>query len=158
MNTLGELAMEHQHHCSEADSSASNKHDSIPEGYSGTVYTCPMHPQVRSTKAESCPICGMGLEPETVSLEEEDQSELRDMSRRFWVAVVLAIPLVFLAMGGLIPGVEMDSLVPHGIRVWLELGLATPVVLWCGWPFFVRGCRSVVTWILNMFTLIALGV
>jgi len=150
--------MEHQHHCPETDSSASKKHDSVPEGYSGRVYTCPMHPQVRSTKAESCPICGMGLEPETVSLEEEDQSELHDMTRRFWVAVVLVVPLVFLTMGGLIPGVEMDSLVPHGIRAWLELGLATPVVLWSGWPFFVRGWRSVLSWNLNMFTLIALGV
>ncbi len=150
--------MKHEHHDSGAHSGTPEKHDSVPEGFRGTVYTCPMHPQVRAPEPGSCPICGMGLEPETVSLEEEDDSELRDMTRRFWGAVALTIPLVFLAMGGLIPGIEMDSLVPHGIRMWLELGLATPVVLWSGWPFFVRGWRSVVTWNLNMFTLIALGV
>ncbi|MBL39475.1 MAG: copper-translocating P-type ATPase [Xanthomonadales bacterium] len=117
-----------------------------------------MHPQVRSTDPESCPICGMGLEPETVSLEDDDQSELRDMRRRFHVAAVLSVPVLILAMGKYIPGVDMEALVPHRIGIWLELIFATPVVLWSGWPFFVRGWRSVATRNLNMFTLIGLGV
>ena len=156
--------MEHEHHHHYEHSRDAGKaeetgrYDSVPEGYGGKVYTCPMHPQVRFIEPGSCPICGMALEPETVSLEGEDNSELRDMTRRFWVAVVLTVPVVFLAMGHAIPGVDIESIVPHGVRVWLEFGLATPVVLWCGWPFFVRGWRSVVTWNLNMFTLIALGV
>ena len=152
---------DHQHLHKGSKAAAAKKstdYDTVPEGYSGTVYTCPMHPQVRSTEAGSCPICGMGLEPATVSLEDDDQSELRDMTLRFWVSAVLSIPLVFLAMGGYIPGVEMDALVPHNIRVWVELALGTPVVLWGGWSFFIRGWRSVVTWNLNMFTLIGLGV
>lgn len=153
---------EHKHHHEGSKAAATAKkstaYNDVPEGYSGTIYTCPMHPQVRSTEAGSCPICGMGLEPVTVSLEDDDQSELRDMTLRFWVSAVLSIPLVFLAMGGYIPGVEMDALVPHNIRVWVELALGTPVVLWGGWSFFIRGWRSVVTWNLNMFTLIGLGV
>jgi len=122
-----------------------------------TIYTCPMHQQIRASKPGPCPICGMALEPVTASLEEDNNYELRDMTRRFWVAVALTAPVFFLAMGGMIPGVELASIVPHGLRKWLELGLATPVVLWCGWPFFTRGWRSVRTWNLNMFTLIALG-
>jgi Cu+-exporting ATPase len=149
----------HHEHCgSNQQAGDAGQYDTVPEDYAGTVYTCPMHLQVRSTSPGSCPICGMALEPETVSLDEEDDSELRDMTRRFWVAVVLASPLVFLTMGGMIPGVNIDAIVPHAIRKWLELALATPVVLWCGWPFFVRGWKSVISWNLNMFTLIALGV
>jgi len=157
--------MNHEHeHChhdgrrGELTDVDSRKFDTVPQGYSGTVYTCPMHPEVRAIKPGACPLCGMGLEPETVSLDDDDTSELRDMTRRFRVAVVLSIPVVFLAMGKFIPGLQMESLIPHEIGVWLELALATPVVLWSGWPFFVRGWRSVVTWNLNMFTLIGLGV
>ncbi|MEX2498973.1 MAG: copper-translocating P-type ATPase [Wenzhouxiangellaceae bacterium] len=152
---------EHCHHDTpqkDAAGGADREFDTIPEGYTGTVYTCPMHPQVRSTEPESCPLCGMGLEPETVSLEDDDQSELRDMRRRFWLAAALSVPVLILAMGKYVPGVDMESLVPHRLGVWLELLLATPVVLWSGWPFFVRGWRSVVSRNLNMFTLIALGV
>ncbi|MDT8449145.1 MAG: copper-translocating P-type ATPase [Wenzhouxiangellaceae bacterium] len=134
------------------------KFDTVPQDYTGTVYTCPMHPQVRSVEPGSCPLCGMGLEPETVSLEDDDQSELRDMRRRFQVAAVLSVPVLILAMGKYIPGVDMEALVPRRIGIWLELIFATPVVLWSGWPFFVRGWRSVVTRNLNMFTLIGLGV
>ncbi len=152
---------EHHHHeCHHDQSSTSSEdrqYDTVPGNFSGTVYTCPMHPQVRVPEPGSCPICGMGLEPETATLEEDD-SELRDMSRRFWVAVVLTVPVLFLAMGHMIPGVSIGTIVPHGLRAWLELVLASPVVLWSGWPFFVRGWRSVVSWNLNMFTLIALGV
>lgn len=123
-----------------------------------TQWTCPMHPEIVRDQPGACPICGMALEPRQVSTEPEDNTELKDMTRRFWVGLVLTLPVVFLAMGGLIPGVDMDALVPHDIRVWLELGLSTPVVLWSGWPFFVRGWRSLQGWNLNMFTLIGLGV
>ena len=119
-------------------------------------YTCPMHPEVVRDEPGTCPICGMALEPVTVSLEEERSPELVDMTRRFWVGAVLTVPLVVLAMGGLIPGVE--SLLPAPWSSWIELVLATPVILWAGLPFFERGWRSLVTRNLNMFTLIALGV
>lgn len=122
-------------------------------------WTCPMHPEIVRDAPGSCPKCGMALEPKTVSAEEEESPELIDMTRRFKVSVVLTIPLVILAMGGLIPGLSlMLDIVPHGIRKWIELLLATPVVLWGARPFFVRGWQSVVTWNPNMFTLIGLGV
>jgi len=121
-------------------------------------YTCPMHPEIVRDEPGECPICGMALEPRQVSAEEEENPELKDMTHRFRIGVVLTVPVVALAMGGYVPGVSMDALVPHGIRVWIELALATPVVLWSGLPFFQRGWRSVVTWNLNMFTLIAIGV
>ncbi|MEA2570406.1 MAG: P-type Cu+ transporter [Acidobacteriota bacterium] len=129
------------------------KFDANPAAYAGDVappaavvaaiWTCPMHPEVRSDRPGSCPKCGMALEPETVQLEE-DNTELHDMSRRFWISAALTIPLVVLAMSRHLPAVE--------------LALAAPVVLWGGWPFFVRAWRSLVTRQLNMFTLIGLGV
>ena len=122
----------------------------------GAIWTCPMHPEVRQDYPGDCPICGMALEPVTVGAEPEDNPELRDMTRRFWVSLVLSVPAVVLAMGGMVPA--LAALVPHGVGMWAELGLATPVVLWSGWPFFVRAYRSLRTWKLNMFTLIGLGV
>jgi Cu+-exporting ATPase len=120
-------------------------------------YTCPMHPQIVREEPGSCPICGMALEPMTVALEgEEEDPELRDMTRRFWVSTVLTIPLVVLAMAHLVPA--LAHVIDPRVRVWIELALATPVVLWGGWPFFVRGWNSVRTLNLNMFTLIAIGV
>ncbi len=121
------------------------------------VYTCPMHPEVIQDHPGNCPKCGMALEPQTVAAEEDD-AELRDMSRRFWVSALLAFPVFLLAMvADLAPG-----LLPAGMSMstvqWIEFLLATPVVLWGGWPFFVRGWQSVRTWNLNMFTLIGLGV
>ncbi|WP_376695950.1 copper-transporting P-type ATPase [Wenzhouxiangella sp. EGI_FJ10305] len=122
-----------------------------------TEYTCPMHPEIVRDEPGDCPICGMALEPRTVTVEEEDNPELVDMSRRFWVSVPLSAIVLFLAMGKMfIPGLE--EVIPHQVGIWLELVLATPVVLWAGWPFFVRGWLSVRTMNLNMFTLIALGV
>ena len=121
-------------------------------------YTCPMHPEIIRDGPGSCPICGMALEPLVASLDEEENVELKDMSRRFWVAVVLSIPVFALGMSDLIPGQPLQQLAPMSTLAWLQLILATPVVLWAGWPFFVRGWQSIVTRNLNMFTLIALGV
>jgi len=121
-------------------------------------YTCPMHPEIVRDSPGSCPICGMALEPKTITAEEEENPELVDMTRRFRVSVVLTIPLILITMGGLIPGIDFSRIVSPEILTWLELLLATPVVLWGGWPFFVRGWQSIVTWNLNMFTLIGLGV
>jgi P-type Cu+ transporter len=122
-----------------------------------TKWTCPMHPEVVRDEPGSCPICGMALEPMTVAAEE-DNPELRDMTRRFWVSAALSVPLVVIAMGDMIPGRPLERLLAPGAWSWAELLLATPVVLWGGWPFFVRGWYSVVNRSLNMFTLIALGV
>ncbi len=123
-----------------------------------TEYTCPMHPEIVRDKPGSCPICGMALEPRTVSVEEEQNPELAVMTRRFWVSVALTIPILVVAMADFVPGLPalMRSASPRAWQ-WLEFILATPVVLWGGWPFFVRGARSLVTRNLNMFTLIGLG-
>jgi P-type Cu+ transporter len=125
-----------------------------------TEWTCPMHPEVMQDEPGDCPKCGMALEPHTVMAEEEENPELVAMRRRFWVSVVLTIPLVAIAMGGLIPGLPdfLESVAPPHVWGWVEWGLATPVVLWGGWPFLVRGVKSVVNKSLNMFTLIGLGV
>jgi Cu+-exporting ATPase len=120
-------------------------------------YTCPMHPEIVRDEPGSCPICGMALEP-IQSREDDDTSELDDMTRRFWVSTVLTLPLFVYAMGEMIPGQPFEHLLAAAWRQWLQLALAAPVVLWGGWPFFVRGWQSVRTLNLNMFTLIALGV
>lgn len=132
----------------------------VPSAAAGkTEWTCPMHPEIVRDAPGSCPKCGMALEPKTVTAEEEENPELIDMTRRFKASIVLTIPLVILAMGGMIPGLsQILEMVPPALQKWIELGLATPVVLWGAWPFFVRGWQSVVTWNPNMFTLIGLGV
>ncbi len=137
---------------------ASGDYDLVPADYSGTVYTCPMHPQVRDVRNSGCPICGMALEPEGVVAGEEDTSELDDMRRRFWISAALTLPLFIYAMGDLIPGQPFMHLVPANWAPWLQFALAAPVVMWGGWPFFVRGAQSIRSMNLNMFTLIALGV
>jgi P-type Cu+ transporter len=124
----------------------------LPEG---TIYTCPMHPQIRQVGPGSCPICGMALEPEVASLDAPPNPELADMTRRFWVGAVLSIPPVVLEMGAHLVGGH--GWVDQTISNWIQMVFATPVVLWAGWPFFVRGWQSVVTRNLNMFTLIAMG-
>ena len=126
-----------------------------PSAPAGTIYTCPMHPEIRQVGPGSCPICGMALEPETPAPETGPNPELADMTRRFWVAVALAVPVAALEMAGHF--VNLDAIVAPQATNWIELILATPVVLWAGWPFFVRGARSIVWRNLNMFTLIALG-
>ncbi len=137
---------------------ADGKYDKVPLGFDGVVYTCPMHPQVRDTRNNGCPICGMALEPESGTPAEEDTSELDDMVRRFWLSAALTLPLFVYAMSDILPGKPLNGLMPAGWAHWFQFGLATPVVLWGGRPFFVRGARSLQTMNLNMFTLIALGV
>ena len=123
----------------------------------GTLFTCPMHPQVRQEGAGSCPICGMALEPLEVTAEVGPNHELLDMTRRFWIGLVLALPVFILEMGGHIPALGLDGIVPRQASIWIQFALSTPVVLWAGWPFFQRGWASLVSRHLNMFTLIALG-
>jgi Cu+-exporting ATPase len=121
-------------------------------------YTCPMHPEIVRDVPGNCPICGMTLEPRTVSLDEEENQELVDMRRRFWVSLVLTIPVFLMGMSEMIPGSPLQRLIPIRALVWIQLALTSPVVIWGGWPFLVRGWQSVVNRSLNMFTLIALGV
>lgn len=151
-------------HSSEKPSSSeieNSKYNLVLDDYEGTVYTCPMHPQVRDVKNSGCPICGMALEPETVSLEEEDTTELDDMTRRFWVCTVLTIPLFIIAMSEMV-GINLNSILADygisnkGLNI-IQLVLATPVVVWGAKPFFIRGWQSIKTMNLNMFTLIAIG-
>lgn len=132
---------------------AKPQHAQVPEG---TIYTCPMHPQIRQIGPGSCPICGMALEPELVSLDDQPNPELADMTLRFWVGLGLALPAIVLEMGGHLVG--SHRWIDETMSNWIQLAFATPVVLWAGWPFFVRGWQSVVTRNLNMFTLIAMGV
>src|SRR4029077_19184270 len=123
-----------------------------------TEYVCPMHPEIVRPEPGSCPICGMTLEPRTVTLQEETNPELVDMTRRFWISVVLTTPIFFLAMSDMIPGQPVQRIVFPRLLNWVQLVLATPIVLWGGWPFFQRGWASIVNRSLNMFTLIAIGV
>lgn len=125
-----------------------------PPAPAGTIYTCPMHPEIRQEGPGSCPICGMALEPEQVSLDDKPDPELIDMTRRFWIALALTLPVFVLEMGS---HLGLMQLVSPTMSNWISFVLATPVVLWAGAPFFERGWRSVVTRNLNMFTLIAMG-
>ncbi|MEI9897832.1 MAG: copper-translocating P-type ATPase [Chthoniobacter sp.] len=129
---------------------------SPPPARTKTVYTCPMHPEIERDHPGACPICGMALEPKTVTAEPEDDGELRDMTRRFWVGAALTLPVFFLAMSHLLPSAPGWTM--SAASRWTQFILSTPVVLWAGWPFFERGARSLITRHLNMFTLIALGV
>jgi Cu+-exporting ATPase len=124
----------------------------VPEG---AIYTCPMHPEIRQAGPGSCPICGMALEPDVVSLDAARNPELADMTRRFWIGAVLSLPPVVIEMGGHLVGGH--GLIDPTRSNWIQLVFATPVVLWAGWPFFVRGWQSFITRNLNMFTLIAIG-
>jgi P-type Cu+ transporter len=134
---------------------ASTERAASPPVPEGTVYTCPMHPEIRQIGPGSCPICGMALEPVLVQIEHGPNPELVDMSRRFWIGLALTVPVLALDMGSHLLG--LDRLIDRQTANWLQLIFATPVVLWAGWPFFVRGWQSVVTRNLNMFTLIAMG-
>jgi Cu+-exporting ATPase len=123
-----------------------------------TTYTCPMHPEIISDAPGSCPICGMALERRTITLDESENSELREMSRRFLVSLVLTLPLLMIGMSEFLPSLDLERIMPMRTWSWLELALATPVVLWGAFPFFIRAWQSVVNRSLNMFTLIGLGV
>lgn len=131
---------------------AARKAASPPEG---TIYTCPMHPQIRQVGPGSCPICGMALEPVLATAETGPSHELIDMTRRFWIGLALSLPVVALEMGGHLTG--LGHYIGQQTSNWIQMLLATPVVLWAGWPFFVRGGQSLVSRNLNMFTLIAMG-
>src|SRR6266487_3995619 len=122
------------------------------------IYTCPMHPEIEQDHLGACPKCGMTLEPQAIGGEEHEHGETRSLSRKFWIALVLTIPVLVLAMGHVIPGLDIDSIVPKRIEKWIEFTLTTPVVLWAGGFFFVRAWQSIVNRSLNMFTLIAVGV
>ncbi len=132
--------------------------DTVPAGYSGPVYTCPMHPQVRQTDPGSCPICGMGLELESAAMADGPNPELVDFTRRFWVGVALSVPLLILTMAPMLGFPGIRHIFGERATQWIELILGTPVVLWCGWPFLVRGWNSFRRWNLNMFSLISMGV
>jgi len=135
------------------------EYDTVPAGYKGAVYTCPMHPEVRQTKPGSCPICGMGLELESSAMAEEGPNpELVDFTRRFWVGAVLTVPLLVFTMGPYVGLSGVREIFGERATLWIEFALGTPVVLWCGWPFLVRGWKSFRTMNLNMFSLIGMGV
>ena len=123
------------------------------------TYTCPMHPEIEQDPPGQCPKCGMTLEPKTIGVgDEEQQKEVRSLSRKFWIALALTIPVLLIAMGHAIPGLHVEAMVPKQISKWIEFALATPVVLWAGGFFFTRAWQSIVNRSLNMFTLIAVGV
>ncbi len=129
----------------------------FPMATTRVEYTCPMHPEVVRPGPGACPICGMALEPRTISGQDEDNPELRDMTRRFWISVLLTAPLLAIAMADMLPGMPVQHAIPPGWLPWIEMVLATPVVLWGGLPFFQRGWTSIVLRSTNMFTLIAMG-
>ena len=142
-----------RHHTKEGEGgSRAHAAEPVPEG---AIYTCPMHPEIRQEGPGPCPICGMALEPESPSASEDANPELADMSRRFWIAFTLTLPVFATEMGGHVLSLG-HWLEPQAMN-WLQLALATPVVFWCGWPFFERGWKSLQTRNLNMFTLIAMG-
>ncbi len=123
------------------------------------IYTCPMHPQIEQNHPGACPKCGMTLEPKTIGVgDEEEQRGIRSLSRKFWIALGLTIPVLVIAMGHAIPGLHIDSIIPKQIAKWIEFSLTTPVVLSAGGFFFTRAWRSILNRSLNMFTLIAVGV
>ncbi|KTD08418.1 copper-transporting P-type ATPase [Legionella jamestowniensis] len=140
---------EQQHNCCHHSEAVQKP---IPAPGAPVMYTCPMHPEIRQDKPGNCPLCGMALEPESISLQEEQNPEYVDMRRRLWVGLFLSLPVLILAMGE-----HLLPVIPDNSSVWIQLILATPVVLWCGWPFFVRAWHSLTTGHLNMFTLIAIG-
>jgi Cu+-exporting ATPase len=152
-STDGDGRNRHEHHAGHHHGhSPKPARGDLPEG---TIYTCPMHPQIRQPGPGNCPICGMALEPEIATAEQGPSAEYLDMRRRFWIGLVLAVPVLVLEMGGHL--VDLHMIVDPKVSNWIQLVLATPVVLWAGWPFFERAWQSLRTLNLNMFTLIAMG-
>jgi Cu+-exporting ATPase len=155
----------HEHHCHDDSHDHHCHHDHAATSGQPTVaatdaeyWTCPMHPEVREDSPIPCPLCGMALEPVGISLEQGPDPELIDMSRRLWISVALTAPVFIIAMAEMIPGLALESVFDQTQLQWIQFVLATPVVLWGGWPFFVRGWQSIINRHLNMFTLIGLGV
>jgi len=150
---------EHKHMHKHMHEDEHEHHHGKDEHVAAAEYTCPMHPEIVQNSPGTCPKCGMALEPRVVSVEEEENPEYRDMLRRFVIGAILTLPVVIIAMRNLIPGgAYIDKLANHKTLQWIEFLLSTPVVIWSGWPFFVRGVQSVINKSLNMFTLIGLGV
>jgi Cu+-exporting ATPase len=155
--------IEHNHdhscHFHSGEAPKDGRYNKLPDRHSGPVYTCPMHPQVRQASPGSCPICGMALELESAAMEAEGSNpELADFTRRFGIGAALTIPVLLLAMGPMMSLGWLREAFGEPAAQWAELILATPVVLWCGWPFLERGWKSFLSWNLNMFSLIAMGV
>ncbi|MFC4670768.1 copper-transporting P-type ATPase [Seohaeicola nanhaiensis] len=149
----------HGHAHTPAPDAAGDRFDTVPAGYGGPVYTCPMHAQVRQVAPGSCPICGMGLELESAAMgDDAPNPELVDFTRRFWVGAVLTLPLLVFTMGPYVGLAGVREIFGEKATLWIEFALGTPVVLWCGWPFLVRGWNSFLRMSLNMFSLIAMGV
>ncbi len=139
----------------EAESNSKKEHSADGK----TIYTCPMHPEIRQDHPGDCPKCGMHLEPLNPTGEgNEDQKEIHSLSQKFWIGLALTIPLVLLVLGDMIPAINLQAFIPQRLLPLIQLALATPVVLWTGWMFFVKGWQSVINKSLNMFTLIAIGV
>jgi len=151
-----EIRQDHPRSCPKCGMSLESLAPAAPA--SKTEYVCPMHPQIVRSEPGNCPICGMALEPRVVSTGDEPSPELTDMTRRFWISVALALPLILIEMSDMIPGQPAARLMSASTRTWLELALATPVVMWAGAPLFVRGWNSIVSRNLNMFTLIGMGI
>ncbi|OJV57441.1 copper-translocating P-type ATPase [Hydrogenophaga crocea] len=143
-----------------AKATAASAYDKVPADWRGSVYTCPMHPEVRQTRPGACPLCGMGLQLEGASAAADDgpNPELVDFTRRLWVATVLTVPLLVLTMSPFLGITAVREFFGEHNAMWIELALSTPVILWSGWPFFERGWTSFRTWSLNMFSLIGMGV
>ncbi|MBP1857286.1 copper-transporting P-type ATPase [Rhizobium herbae] len=151
----GHKGPHHHHHGHDAQATLAAEKSPVTDQTEGVIYTCPMHPQVRQIGPGNCPICGMTLEPEVVTAETGPSAEYLDMRRRFWVGLVLSVPVLMLEMGGHLTNLHM--VLGAQTSNWIQLVLATPVVLWAGFPFFERAWNSLVTMRLNMFTLIAMG-
>ena len=150
-----EIHQDHPGHCPKCGMTLEKEVEALPT--IKTQYTCPMHPEIIRDEPGDCPICGMHLEPITVQAEEKNE-ELDDMSRRFWISTALSIPLFSLAMVNDITPQYIPSWLSAQMVQWIQFFLATPVVVWGGWPFYVKGYQSIKTWNLNMFTLISMGV
>jgi len=148
---------EPEHGCCHGDTSTEPKVTLSPEDAAKAIYICPMHLEIRQVGPGTCPICGMALEPENFSLEEEENPELIDFSRRFWIGLLLTLPVFFLEMGSHIFPETVSGLVPHSLSIWIQFIFASPVVLWAGKPFFERGLASFISGQLNMFSLISIG-
>lgn len=154
----GSCCSHHEHHHKVRKSAPGGKYDTVPADFTGTVYTCPMHPEVRQPGPGSCPLCGMGLEPETAAaVDEGPNPELIDFTHRMWVGVLFSVPLLILTMAPLIGISGIREFFGERTTLWIEFLLGTPVILWSGWPLLVRGLNSFRTLNLNMFSLIAMG-